>query len=73
MNITERETLLEQYKTRLADAEKRQLAVKEELREIIKSLERDMPKEPINNTCPYCGRLFFIKTNFCSDCGQAMR
>lgn len=73
MNIEERKTLLEQYKDRLADAERRQVPCKEDFKEIVRSLDRDIPKEARNNTCPYCGRLFFIKTNFCSDCGQAMR
>ena len=73
MNIKEREELLEKYKAKLEVAEQDQTEEKEELREIVSALIKTIPEEPISNTCPWCGRLFFIKTNFCSDCGQAMR
>ena len=73
MNIKEREEVLEKYKAKLETAERDQTDDKEELRTIVKALIKSIPEEPRNNTCPYCGRLFFIKTNFCSDCGQAMR
>lgn len=73
MNIQEREELLKKYKEKLEIAETDQTDEKEELEVIVKALIKTIPEEPKNNTCPYCGRLFFIKTNNCSNCGQAMR
>lgn len=41
---------------------------------VMKSLARDIKEEPVDvNKCPYCGKSFMIKTNFCGDCGQALR
>ena len=73
MNIQKREELLKKYKEKLEIAEADQTDEKEELEVIVKALIKTIPEEPKNNTCPYCGRLFFIKTNNCSNCGQAMR
>lgn len=41
---------------------------------VINSLARDIREEPVGvNKCPYCGRAFMIKTNFCGECGQALK
>jgi len=38
----------------------------------ITALIKQIPVEPLNNHCPYCGSRFMIKTPHCSQCGQAM-
>ena len=39
----------------------------------IRALIKQVPVEPVDNRCPYCGKMFMIKTLYCGSCGQAMK